>query len=163
MEDGKHMQTAFERAWNDPQHPVGSHLGLIVLFNTSLATLLVLAARRGVLPPRPSLQDIALVGVASHKLSRLIATERVTTLIRAPFVDDPEHEEPVGEGLRRAMGELLTCPFCLAPWCTLALGAGLAFAPRPTRYLCGLFSAMAVADVMHRVYSRLRHRREPAA
>jgi hypothetical protein len=164
MEDGEHMESAFERTWKDPEHPVGSHLGLMAVFNAGLGALLVIAARRGVLPPRPSLQDIALLGVASHKLSRLIATERVTTVIRAPFVEDPEHEEPVGRGMRRAMGELLTCPFCVAPWCTLVLGAGLAFAPRPTRYLCGLFSAMAVADVMHRGYTRLeqRRRQQPA-
>jgi hypothetical protein len=155
------VQTAFERTWADPEHPVGAHLGLMVIFNLGLGALLVAAARRGVLPARPSVRDMALLGVAAHKLSRLVATERVTAPLRAPFVEDPHHEQPAGEGPRRAMGELLTCPYCLVPWCTLALGTGLAFAPRPTRYLCGLFSAMTVADVLHRGYAllRLRHQR----
>jgi hypothetical protein len=150
------VETALERAWEDPEHPVGSHLGLMTIFNVGLGAMLLAASRRGVLPPRPSLWDLALLGVAAHKLSRLVATERVTSTIRAPFVEDCENEEPVGEGLRRAMGELLTCPYCLVPWCTLALGSGLAFAPRPTRYVCGLFSAMTLADLLHRGYAVLR-------
>lgn len=144
------METAFQRAWKNPEHPVGSHLGLMAMFNAGMVALLIAASRRRLLPPRPSAWDLVLVGVAAHELSRLVATERVTSAIRAPFVEDGEDEAPAGEGLRRAMGELLTCPYCLVPWCTLALGTGLVFAPRPTRYLCGLFSAMTLADLLHR-------------
>jgi hypothetical protein len=46
----------------------------------------------GALPQRPALLDVVLLGVATHELSRLVATERVTSPIRAPLVDDPEHE-----------------------------------------------------------------------
>lgn len=150
------METAIERALEDPEHPVGSHLGLMAIFNVGLGALLLAASRRGVLPPRPAVADLALLGVAAHKLSRLVATERVTAAIRAPFVEDCEDEAPVGQGLRRALGELLTCPYCLVPWCTLALGTGLAFAPRPTRYMCGLFSAMTLADLLHRGHALLQ-------
>jgi hypothetical protein len=133
---------------------------LMAIFNVSLGALLLAASRRGVLPRRPAVGDLALLGVAAHKLSRLVATERVTAAIRAPFVEDCEEdskdEEPAGNGLRRAMGELLTCPYCLVPWCTLALGTGLAFAPRPTRYMCGLFSAMTLADLLHRGHALLK-------
>jgi hypothetical protein len=154
------METAFEQAWADPEHPVGSHLGLIAIFNVGLGALLFVASRRGLLPFRPSGRDLLLVGVAAHKLSRLVATERVTEVVRAPFVEDTEDEAPAGKGLRRAMGELLTCPYCLAPWCTLALGTGLTFAPVPTRFLCGLFSAMTLADLLHRGQALLRLRNE---
>ena len=156
------MDTAIERAWEDPEHPVGSHLGLMAIFNAALGVLLLAASRRGVLPSRPSVWDLALLGVAAHKLSRLVATERVTAVIRAPFVEEGEDEAPAGNGLRRAMGELLTCPYCLVPWCTLALGTGLAFAPRPTRYLCGLFSAMTLADLLHRGHALLEPRNQRA-
>jgi hypothetical protein len=160
QDDG--IQSALERAWQDPELPMGSHLGLIAIFNVGLGALLVTAARRGVLPRRPSGWDLWLLGVAAHKLSRLIATDRVTEPIRAPFVDDPAHGAPVGVGPRRALGELLTCPFCLVPWCTLGLGTGLAFAPRPTRWLCGLFASMTLADVLHRGYALLRLRHQQA-
>jgi hypothetical protein len=158
------MESTLERQWRDPERPVGSHLGLVVIFNAGLGALLVAAARRGALPRRPSASDVALLGVAAHKLSRLVATERVTAPLRAPFVNDPDQEAPTGRGLRRALGELVTCPFCLVPWCTLALGTGLVFAPRATRYLGGLFSAMTIADVLHRGYAllRLRHQRADA-
>lgn len=48
---------------------------------------LVLAARAAgrPLPERLSAQDVVLAGVATHKLSRLIAKDNVTSFLRAPF------------------------------------------------------------------------------
>src|SRR4051812_47822401 len=65
------------------------------------------------LPERVDGRDLALVTVATHKASRLIAKDRVTSAVRAPFTRYEEDEGPseVGEaarghGLRRAVGEL---------------------------------------------------------
>lgn len=151
-------RSALQHAAADPTHPLGAHLGLVLAFNAGLLSLAWLTGRRKSDAERPSLLDLALVGVGSFKLSRLIVTDRVTLPIRAPFVEDVEHEAPVGTGLRRAIGELVTCPHCVAPWCTLALGTGLQLAPYPTRLICGLLGAMTLADVMHRGYSMLQSR-----
>lgn len=137
----------------DERVPVGAHLGLIIAFNSALAALVIGADRKGRLREHPSPADIALIGVASYKVSRLIAFERVTTPIRAPFVEDAECEKPTGRGLQRAVGELVTCPFCLTPWIALALGAGLAYRPRATRFVSAIFASMVVADVLQRAYS----------
>ena len=69
------------------------------------------------LPERPRAADLLLAGVATHKLSRLLTKDRVTSFIRAPFTryEQPAghgevEEEPRGSGLRLAIGELLVCP-----------------------------------------------------
>ena len=74
--------------------------------------------------------------MATHKASRLIAKDRVTAPLRAPFTEfDQEggpgevEESPRGAGMRRAIGELLVCPFCLAQWIATAALAGLAVVP----------------------------------
>lgn len=153
-------RSALHRLVADPRHPLGAHVGLIVAFNAGLLSLAWASGRRHRWTERPSIADLALLGVGSFKLSRLLVTDRVTLPIRAPFVTDVEDEEPAGTGLRRALGELLTCPHCVAPWCTLALGAGLQFAPYPTRLVCGLLGAMTMADVMHRGYAMLTSRQQ---
>src|SRR5262249_30882742 len=38
------------------------------------------------LPRRFSLLDLALLGIATHKLSRIVAKDRITGILRAPFV-----------------------------------------------------------------------------
>jgi Protein of unknown function (DUF1360) len=43
----------------------------------------------------PSAADIALAGTATHKVTRLIAEDGVTSFIRAPFT---RYQEPAGHG-----------------------------------------------------------------
>jgi hypothetical protein len=64
-------------------------------------------------------------------------------------------EEVEGEGLRRAVGELLTCPFCLGHWIATAYGLGLAFAPDLTRTLAGMLAVEAGADALQHLNARL--------
>ena len=59
---------------------------LLAFFVTSAAALTGIAIERDRLPKRPSLFDLALLGVATHKLSRIIAKDRITSILRAPFV-----------------------------------------------------------------------------
>src|SRR5690606_8159414 len=110
---------------------------------------LVLRNRR--LPERIDPQDIALVALATHKLSRLVSKDPVTSPLRAPFtrfrgVSGPSElrEEVRGHGSRHAVGELLTCPFCLSQWIATGFVFGLVVAPRPTRLVTSLYSALAV-------------------
>jgi Protein of unknown function (DUF1360) len=52
----------------------------------------------------------------------------------------------------------VTCPHCVGPWTALALGGGLLWAPRATRFTCALLGSMVLSDVMHRGYSILEAR-----
>jgi len=115
------------------------------------------------LPERYELADIAIGGLATQKFTRLLGKASVTSPIRAPFT---EFEEPAGSaehvesarggGVRHTIGELLTCPFCLAQWVGTGYVAGLALAPRQARAWGAVFAVTAVADALQHVYDRLR-------
>jgi hypothetical protein len=113
------------------------------------------------LPERIDPADLALVTVASHKASRLIAKDRVTASIRAPFTryeggagPGEVSERPRGRGLRRAIGELLVCPYCLGMWTSSALVAGLLVVPRFTRWLSAVLVAFLGSDLLQIAYKK---------
>jgi hypothetical protein len=53
------------------------------------------------------------------------------------------------------VGELLTCPFCIGQWVGTAWVAGLAFAPRASRWAAATMSVVAVADVLQFGWAKL--------
>jgi hypothetical protein len=142
--------------------PLPALAGLIGAYGTTLTVLLAIASRRGKLPERMSASDLALYSVATHKLARLIAKDPIASPLRAPFtqlegLDGPAelHEAVVGEGWRHAVGELLTCPFCLGQWVGTAFIFGGVFAPRATRVIATTFAVHAASDVLQYAYSAL--------
>jgi hypothetical protein len=142
------------------ERPLRSYALLTGVYGSALAgSFIALRARRHELPERFTAADVLLVGVASHKLSRLIAKDKVTSFIRAPFTRFQEasgqgevEEEPCGHGLRLATGELLVCPYCLAQWVATALTLGLVGAPRLTRTLGTIFVAHTISDFLQIAY-----------
>ena len=138
----------------DKPIPLKSYAALATAFNVALAAGLV--ATRDDLPERFSPFDLVLLGVATHKYSRLLAKDRVTSFLRAPFVryegeagPSEVSESPRGQGPRRAIGELINCPFCVGMWVASGLGVGFVAAPRVTRFLAGVGAALAAADFLH--------------
>ncbi len=146
--------------------PVGSFLGIMGVYVAGVGALAVLLRRRGrVLPERLGLADLALATVATHKLSRLLAKDPVTSPLRAPFTrfagtsGPGELQEKVrGSGFRRAMGALVTCPFCLAVWVATGFGFSLLFAPKATRFAASILTAVTGADILHLAYGALERR-----
>ncbi len=144
----------------DKRPPFLPYLSLMSLFSTLVGSALLLAKRQGrELPAQVNPGDLALVGTASHKLSRILTKDKVTSPIRAPFTElqgkggPAELEERSrGTGLRKAIGELLICPFCLGLWVAAALSIGLVFAPRVTRFIASLFSALTISDFFQIAY-----------
>jgi hypothetical protein len=99
------------------------------------------------------------VTLATHKASRLLAKDRVTSSVRAPFTEFDSgggpgevSESARGRGLRRAVGELVICPYCLGLWLATAFAAGLVVTPRPTRWAAGVLAAAFGADVLQIAY-----------
>jgi hypothetical protein len=110
--------------------------------------------RRGRLPERIAVADLALLGVATYQLSRTLTRDRVTTFLRRPFAEEAGpagrgevKSEPRGRGLRRAIGELVICPFCMTQWVAGAALAGLCVAPRTTRFAASVLAVRTVAEV----------------
>jgi hypothetical protein len=136
-------------------------LGVYAAFTGGLS-LAVRRWRRGSVHV-PKLGDVALLGLATFRLSRLVSKEKVLAPVREPFVERTEpgqqgelNSEPAGTGVRRAFGELLTCPFCVAVWIATALTALFAAAPRIARLVAGGLSAVVVADWSQHAYAGLR-------
>ncbi len=114
------------------------------------------------LPERIGMGDLALVTLATHKASRLIAKDRVTSAVRAPFTRYERRGGPAeveerarGRGLRRTIGELLICPYCLGMWIATAFAAALVVAPRPARWVASVLSVHFGSDVLQVLYKRL--------
>jgi hypothetical protein len=144
----------------DDPPPFGGYAFMTAVFLTAFGSAMGAARASGrELPERISTQDVVLVGVASHKLSRLISKDRITSFVRAPFTEFQQHaghaevdEQPRGRGLRRSLGELLTCPYCLAQWVTAGFAVGLVYAPRGTRLLATVYTAEAISDFLQLAY-----------
>lgn len=150
----------------DRDRPLG---GFVAVAGTYAAAVtggaVVLRRRGGALPERVGPADLALLTVATHKLSRLLAKDPVTSPLRAPFtryegMSGPAElaEKVRGTGLRKAVGALVTCPFCLAVWVATAFVFGLVVAPRSTRLVASVLSVVAGADVLHFAYAALEQR-----
>jgi hypothetical protein len=146
--------------------PLGSYAVLTGAFGAALAgTLLGLRAAGRELPERPSAADIALAGVATHKLSRLLAKDKVTSFLRAPFTryqapgpPGEVEEQPRGTGMRLAIGELALCPYCLSQWVAAAFACGLVAAPRTTRFVASIYAAETVSDFLQQAYIAVEKR-----
>ena len=143
-----------------------SYATLMGLFNLIFAVFLLLVKGTGrALPERVDTKDLALLGVATHKLSLIGAQDAVTSPLRAPFTELQEKESPKsldekprGKGLRRSVGELLTCQFCLGMWVASLFTYGLVLAPRVTRLIATVFTVVTISDHLHQTYKALTKR-----
>jgi hypothetical protein len=140
--------------------PLASYAGLMAIFGALFGGGLLTARRQGrELPERMVWSDVALIGVAAHKLSRLLSKDKVASPLRAPFTElegpggPAELEERSrGTGARKAIGELLICPYCLGVWIVAAFSLGLLFAPRLTRFVAAIFTALTISDFFQIAY-----------
>lgn len=143
-----------------------SYSTLMGVFNLVFALFLLLTKKLdSPLPQRIDGRDIALLGMATHKLSLVGTEDAVTSPLRAPFTELQEKqspksvdEAPRGEGLRRSVGELLTCKFCLGMWVASLLTYGLVLAPRVTRLVASVFTILTISDHLHQIYKTLMHK-----
>lgn len=145
------------------EFPLGAYAVMMLVFVGGFGSMLVRASKAGRLPKQIGARDIALLGVATHRLTRLATRERVTAALRFPFTKlegtagaGELRERARGHGLRRAIGSLLTCQFCVGPWTAAALTAGLVAKPRETRVVASMLAMVALSDFMHQAYAKAR-------
>jgi Protein of unknown function (DUF1360) len=158
--DGSAVDGALEAV----ERPLGTYTAFMAIFSAAFGGAIALADTRGRLPERLALADLALAAVAGHKLARLVATDEVTSPIRTPFIrtrlgeDGEVVEEPTGSGVRRAFGELLTCPSCIGQWTCAVFVTGILYRPRAARIAASLFAADAASDFLHTAYRAAKDR-----
>ena len=138
---------------------MGVYLGLV----SAAAAAVRISGRE--LPSRIPLGDVALMTIATFRLSRRIAKDPITAPLRAPFTvyrgasGEAEIAEEIREhgGVKHAVGELLTCPFCLAQWVATGLVFGYATAPRAARLAALTMTMVAGSDVLQFVYDGVQN------
>lgn len=140
---------------------LGGHAMLTFAYNGSVAAFALTQRRsRRPLPERVGPGDLVLLSVATYKLSRLIAKDRIMSFVRAPFTrfkaeserPGEVNEEPRGQGLQHAIGELLVCPYCLGQWVGTGLLVGYIRDPRLTRTIATAFTIVAGSDLLQEAW-----------
>lgn len=143
--------------------PLGALLGIIGAYVAFVAAGAAWVTRKGRWPKYLRVDDLALGMVATHKLSITLARDTIASPVRAPFT---RFEGPAGEGQlkervrgtgwRKAIGELLTCPFCLAQWVATLWAFAFLLFPRPTRMAAAVLTTVTGADWLHRLDARMK-------
>jgi hypothetical protein len=147
------------------ERPLGGYALLLSIYGGSVVTAAGYARRRRMPLPRVTAGDLALMTVATHMGTRLVSKDSVTAALRAPFTrfegpagDGEVNESVPGQGVPHAVGELVSCPFCLAVWVATAFGFGMILAPRATRWVTAVLTAVAGSDYLQYAYSAVRER-----
>jgi hypothetical protein len=141
--------------------PLGGYVGAMAVFAALVVGAIgLIAARRRPLPDSVAPWDVVLLTLGTHKLSRTLSKDAVTSPLRAPFTRYASSagpgevmEEVRGSGWRHAVGELITCPFCLDMWIATGFTLGLVFAPKVTRLVAAAFASLAGADLLQLAYA----------
>ncbi len=147
----------------DADRPLGGYAVTMTVYASVVGAVAAGAKAAGVkIPDGLTAKDVTLLALATHKLSRMLAKDPVTSPLRAPFTayqgtSGPAElqEEVRGSGGQKAVGELITCPFCLGVWVATGFTAGMIFLPRTARVAMGTLAALAGADLLQFVHARL--------
>ena len=146
--------------------PLGADLGAMGVYGgLVVAAAAAIRASGRQLPSRIPLGDAILLTIGTFRLSRRIAKDPVTAPVRAPFTSyrgtsgEAEIAEEVREhgGVKHAVGELLTCPFCLAQWVGTGFVLGYVTAPRATRLAALTMTMVAGSDVLQFTYDAIQN------
>jgi hypothetical protein len=158
-------QRQAEQYRDGEDRPLGGYLAVMAIYSTGVGAVALagrLLGRRA--PVQVSPWDLAQITVATHRIARTISKDPVTSPIRAPFTRyegvsaAAELKEQVRSHstVKHSVGELLSCPMCLAQWVATALTAGLVLSPRTTRLVAATFTAVAGADFLQYLYAYLQ-------
>src|SRR5215208_1900738 len=134
---------ADRRQATDPAHYGAINAVYLVL----LAAVVALWRRKGEEAAIPR-SELPTLGMATFALSKVVAREKIGTWVREPFVEEDAERKPRGprgEGMRHALGELLTCTRCVGAWAALAV-VGLRVTSPPAGRLAATVLATSGAN-----------------
>jgi len=137
------------------------YIALASAFLGLTCVALLWVRRKHLVLPKPDALDTALIALATARLSRLVTRDKVMRPLRAPFtviegdaLDAPK-EHARGSGLRRAAGELVTCPRCTAIWAASGLCLTYFASPSTGRFAGMILSSSLISDLVNRKFALL--------
>ena len=147
----------------DERPPYSSYAAIAATFGGGLAAATVLAKALNREPRELGPLDLLTLSAATFKLSRTISRDKIASFVREPFVEGEAYdgdEEPAGEGMQRALGELVTCTRCVGTWVAAGLGATQVIAPKFGRLLTWTLAAGAANDFLQTSFVALNRKSE---
>ena len=139
--------------------PYGSYALLAATYSGALVAAGGLARLLGREPYTNTALDVAVLAAANFKAARTISRERVGSFLREPLIEGDastgEDETPAGDGLKRALGELVTCTRCIGTWTAAGLTSAQLVAPRFGRMLTWSLAASAANDFLQAGFTAL--------
>lgn len=162
----EHVLREVEEYSQGADRPLGAYLLGMTIYSGMVVGLGTLARKQNRALPALSPYEVTLVTVATHKLTRLVTKESITSALRAPFtrykgVSGPAElaeEVRTDSPIRHAIGELVTCPFCLAMWTATGFSFGVIFVPRATRMVASTLTVVAGSDFLQLGYTWAQHK-----
>ena len=148
------------------QPPYASYAAIVATFLGGLTAVAALARALGREPRELTTLDLVTLSAATFKTSRTISRDKISSFLREPFVEGTAYagdEQPAGEGVQRAIGELVTCTRCVGTWVAAGLGATQVVAPRFGRLLTWSLAAAAANDFLQTGFVALNRKSEELA
>ena len=146
---------------NDVPYP--SYAAILATFVGGLTAAATIARALGREPRELDALDLVTLSAATFKASRTITHDKVASFLREPFVEGAAYdgdEVPAGEGMKRAIGELVTCTRCVGTWVAAGLGSTQIIAPRFGRVLTWTLAAAAASDFLQTAFVALNRKSE---
>ena len=147
--------------------PGGSYALIMAVFVAAFGAVAASLRRNpSRLSATPPARDIALLGFATFRLSRLLVADRVTSVLRKPVVEEGVGEEqlegvvqkPKEEGgIIQAVGELITCPWCISVWAAAFNVYLLTLFPRVGRLFLLILSSSGISELLDPVFPLLNY------
>lgn len=143
--------------------PLTGYSALSGIYAATLTGFFAWANSRGKLGEIP-LADILVLGVGTHKAARMLSRDKVLTFVRKPVTvyEDTdgappgevyERQRSDGSPIRRAIADLITCPYCMSPWVAAGL-FGIYVTRRPLgQALGGLLTVISLSDFVHTAWA----------
>lgn len=105
-----------------------------------------------------NLEMILILGLASFRLTRLIVFDKITNFLREPFFDEIVEEDENGEkevflvpktvGMKKWIGELLSCYWCIGIWVSAGLLSLYLFLPKIGCLIILLLAIAAIGSII---------------
>lgn len=107
--------------------------------------------------PHLGAMDLALLGLATMRLGRMVSYDLVIEPLRRPFVRTVPDPTGAGDtvtpreesGVQRSLGQLIACPICAGTWIAAGLVYGLTAWPGATRVFLAIMGTTGLAEVLN--------------
>lgn len=131
-------------------------------FLGGLGTVIALTRRRERTgSPAIPRSELPVLAIATFALADVLAKEKISTWLREPFVlEGADHKavKPEGDGLRYAIGELITCTRCVGTWSALALVGLRTASPSAGRATSTILALAGINDIAQSGFRLLAER-----